>query len=366
MFNYQQRISTAQDLMRQLGISALLVSAPADLLYLIGYNFHATERLTLVIIPQQGRASIVMPQFEVARLTSTQDFLEVHPWTEVEDPIGIAYEVVDRQTAQASVAVSEQMWAGFLVGMLERFENVRFVNAGQVLTPMRMIKDQDEIAALEHAQHIVDEAFLKLCASPFAGRTELSIQRELTALRQERGLDDCYGGIVGSGPKNSASPHHHTGERVIQKGDAVVMDFGGTYEGYHADITRTVHVGPPSPKYRDVYALVEEAHQAAFKAYQPGASCESVDQAARDVIEKAGFGQYFTHRLGHGIGLDEHEPPYLVNGNKLPMQAGMSFSDEPGIYIGGEFGVRIEDIVALTAAGAHRFNRSTHDLLVVE
>jgi Xaa-Pro aminopeptidase len=307
-----------------------------------------------------------MPQFEVARLTSTQDFLKVHPWTEVEDPIGIVYEVVDRQAAEARVAVSEQMWSGFLVGMLERFENVRFVNAGQVLTPMRMIKDQDEIAALEHAQHIVDEAFLKLCASPFAGRTELSIQRELTALRQERGLDDCYGGIVGSGPKNSASPHHHTGERVIQKGDAVVMDFGGTYEGYHADITRTVHVGPPPQKFRDVYAVVEEAHQAAFKAYLPGASCESVDQAARAVIEKAGFGQYFTHRLGHGIGLDEHEPPYLVNGNKLPMQAGMSFSDEPGIYVDGEFGVRIEDIVALTAAGAHRFNRSTHDLLVVE
>ena len=307
-----------------------------------------------------------MPQFEASRLTAAQGFLKVHPWTEVEDPLGIALEVVDRQAAGARLAVSDQMWAGFLVGMLERFGDVRFVNAEQIITPMRMVKDQDELAALERAQHIVDEAFEKICASPFAGRTELSIQEELGALRKERGLADCFNGIVGSGPQNSASPHHHTGERVIQKGDAVVLDFGGNYQGYKADITRTVHVGPPSQKYRDVYAVVEAAHQAAFNAYKPGASCESVDQAARAVIEKAGFGQYFTHRLGHGIGLDEHEPPYLVKGNRLPLQENMTFSDEPGIYIAGEFGVRIEDIVTVTATGARRFNRSTHDLILVD
>lgn len=366
MPDYPQRVRKAQQRIRESNINALLVSAPADLFYLIGYRFHPSERMTMVVIPQESQPTIVIPQFEAARLEQAQEFLNVRPWTETQNAVQVLSQLLHDAQQPATYAVSEQMWAGFLVSMLEELPRAKFVNASQVLTPLRMIKDQDEINALDRAQQIADATFEKICRSPFAGRSELSIQRELTALRQEMGLEDCYGGIVGSGQNNSASPHHHTGERIIQKGDAVVMDFGGTYFGYHADITRTVHVGAPTQKVRDVYAIVEDAHQAAFKAYRPGATCESVDRAARAVIEKTGYGKFFTHRLGHGIGLDGHEPPYLVEGNTLKLQENMAFSDEPGIYIPGEFGIRIEDIVAVTEKGARRFNRSTHELQIVE
>ncbi|MCA1552752.1 MAG: Xaa-Pro peptidase family protein [Chloroflexi bacterium] len=367
MADFLARIRRAQDAMRAQQIDALFISAPSDLLYLIGYHFHPTERMTMLFIPPEGQPSIIMPQFEASRLSSDQkNLLAIRPWIETQNPVKLLANAASDLPSHGHLAVSDQMWAGFLVAMLEQWPAARFTSAAAVLTPLRMMKDDDEIAALEHAQHIVDDAFEHICRSRFAGRRELDVQRELTALRQELGLDDAYGGIIGSGPQHSASPHHRTGERIIQAGDAVVMDFGGTYQGYHADITRTVHIGPPSQKFREVYAIVEQANQAAFNAYQVGASCESVDQAARSVIEAAGYGAYFTHRLGHGIGLDEHEPPYLVVGNTQPLQADMTFSNEPGIYIPGEFGVRIEDIVVVTDAGARRLNRSTHELMVVE
>lgn len=366
MPNHQLRIRKAQERLRELNIDALLVSAPADLLYLIGYHFHPSERMTMLAISQKGSAAIVMPQFEAARLGQSQEFVEVHPWTEAQKPVRVLAQVLQGSRAPSSIAVSEQMWAGFLVGIFEEFPRAKFINAQQVLTPLRMIKDPDEIGALERAQQIADAVFERICHSTFAGRSEVSVRLELTALRHDMGLEDCYTGIVGSGPNHSASPHHQTGERLIQRGDAVVMDFGGTYQGYHADITRTIHVGAPSQKFLDVYAIVEAAHQAAFNAYRPGASCESVDRAARAVIEKAGYGKYFTHRLGHGIGLDGHEPPYLVEGNTTDLRENMTFSDEPGIYIPGEFGIRIEDIVVVTEKGGRRFNHSTHELQVLD
>jgi len=367
MPDYVRRLQQAQQTMRAQQIDALMISAPSDLFYLIGYHFHPSERMTMLFIPRDGQPSVVMPQFEASRLSADQQrFLAVRPWTETQNPFALLGEVAGDLPSGAQLAVSDQMWAGFLVGMLGQFQGAKFASASKVLTLMRMVKDADELAAMEHAQSIANTVFERIGRSPFAGRTELSILQELSALRQELGLSDCTTGIVGSGPDNSASPHHRTGERVIQPGDAVVMDYGGTYLGYHADITRTVHVGPPSAKFRAAYAIVEEAHQAAFRAYVVGATCESVDRAARDVIERAGYGQYFTHRVGHGIGLDGHEPPYLVGGNAMPLVAGMTFSDEPGIYIPGEFGIRIEDMVAVTSSGPRRFDRSTHDLVIVK
>jgi Xaa-Pro aminopeptidase len=365
MPDYQQRLQKAQQLMQQHGLDALCVSAPSDLLYLIGYHFHPSERLTLLTLSRDGSASIIMPQFETPRLGETRNWLEVVSWTETDNPMQLVAQVLSKE-ATGTLAVSEQMWAGFLVGMLAELPKARFMNANQIITTMRMLKDADEIAALEQAQHSADTAFEEICKRPFAGRTELDIQQALTAIRQELGLSNCYGGIVGSGPQHSASPHHLTSDRVIQKGDAIVMDYGGTYHGYHADITRTVHVGPPSQKFREAYEIVDEANRAAFTALRPGVTCESIDKAARDVIEKAGYGQYFTHRVGHGIGLDGHEPPYLVGGNMQLLQAGMTFSDEPGIYIPGEFGIRIEDMVAVTETGGRNLNRSTHKLMIVD
>jgi Xaa-Pro aminopeptidase len=186
----------------------------------------------------------------------------------------------------------------------------------------------------------------------------------LSGLMQKRGLGASFG-ICASGP-HSASPHHHTGDRVIQQGDAVVFDWGSTLEGYHSDVTRTVFVGQPTEKFRKVYDIVRRANQTALDAVRPGVACEDIDKAARDLITAEGYGENFIHRVGHGLGMDVHEEPYLVGGNKTQLQPGMVFSDEPGIYLEGEFGVRIEDSVVVTEHGGRRLNEATRDLTVMD
>jgi D-alanyl-D-alanine dipeptidase len=199
---------------------------------------------------------------------------------------------------------------------------------------------------------------------PFRGRRELDVAADLDRLLRAHGHGRVDFTIVGSGP-NAASPHHGASERRIEHGDAVVLDFGGVADGYCSDITRTVFVGEPSAEQAAVYGIVREAQQAAFEAVRPGVAAQDVDRAARAVIADAGYGERFVHRTGHGIGLEIHEPPYIVEGNATPLAAGMTFSDEPGIYLPGRFGVRIEDQVVVTEDGAERLNEATRDLTVV-
>ena len=214
------------------------------------------------------------------------------------------------------------------------------------------------------AGRAADAAFADVAALPFAGRTEAEMSAELDRLLRAHGHQRVDFTVVGSGP-NAASSHHEPGDRRVEPGDAVVMDFGGVQDDYYSDITRTVFVGEPSDEQREVYGIVRTAQQAAFEAVRPGVSAQEVDRAARKVITDAGYGDRFVHRTGHGIGLELHEPPYIVEGNRTPLQTGMTFSDEPGIYLLGRFGVRIEDQVVVTDDGAERLNEATRDLIVV-
>ena len=226
------------------------------------------------------------------------------------------------------------------------------------------MKDPDELERLRAAARGADAAFGEVVRLRFAGRRELDVAADLARLLRDHGHELVDFTIVGSGP-NSASPHHEAGERTIEPGDAVVMDFGGVAGGYCSDITRTVFVGEPTEEQRHVYDVVREAQQAAFEAIGPGVACETVDGAARAVIEQAGYGERFIHRTGHGIGIEVHEPPYIVQGNATPLAPGMTFSDEPGIYLPDRFGVRIEDQVEVTAEGARRLNEASRELTVV-
>ena len=231
---------------------------------------------------------------------------------------------------------------------------------------LRVVKDEAELAALREAARRTDAAWSRFIESTrLSGLTELQAGAELTRYLVEEGLPKPDFLIVGSGP-GSASPHHITGDRVIQEGDSVVFDFGSTWDHYYSDITRTVHVGEPSDEYRKVYETVLRANEAAKAAVRSGVACQDVDKAARDVIEAAGYGEYFIHRVGHGLGLDVHEEPYMVSGNTTPLQPGMVFSDEPGIYIPGEFGVRIEDILVCTEDGYESLNNAPRDLMVMD
>ncbi len=360
-----QRMQRVQDVMRDRGVDFLFVAPSSDLVYFFDVDAHASERLLLLIIPKQGKSQLVIANFESPHAAGKADLVDVHTWEEHERPLDLVQEIVAGVKAP-HIAISDQMRAGFLVGMLESIPDAAFINGTGIIRELRMVKDEVEIDRLKRAAAMADAAWDEFVSSAkLAGKTEREAATELAALRAKHGLEVTGIGICASGP-NGASPHHRTGERKIQQGDSVVFDFGGKYEHYTADVTRTVHIGEPSDEYRRAYATVLHANEAAVPHYRPGVECQAVDAAARQVIEDAGFGQYFSHRLGHGLGLDGHEEPYLVKGNTLPLKAGMVFSDEPGIYIPGRFGIRIEDSVVVRDGGGEKINHCRRDLVVME
>ena len=198
----------------------------------------------------------------------------------------------------------------------------------------------------------------------FAGRTESEVGADLADLLRKHGHSQVDFTVVGSGP-NGANPHHELGERIIEDGDMVVLDFGGLKDGYGSDTTRTVHVGDPTDEEREVFEIVRRAQQAGFDAVRPGVACQAIDRAARKVIADAGYGEHFIHRVGHGIGLTSHEPPYMVDGETQLIEPGMCFSIEPGVYLPGRFGVRIEDIIVATEDSGRRLNNTSREMHIV-
>jgi Xaa-Pro aminopeptidase len=366
---YAERIARAQAAMEQQGIDWLLIAPSSDLVYLAGYHAHVSERLNALVVPRRGgEPFMVVPQLEAPRLAGRHDLtemLDIRGWADGADPI----EVVARGVgdyAGKTIAVSDQMWSGFLLKLMAACPGARFINADEVLRELRAIKGPDEIAYMREAGKRTDQVWEEFIATAtVAGKTEIEVGRELAAIMARHGLGEPAFMIVASGPA-SASPHHATSERRLQEGDAVVCDFGGNIEGYKSDITRTAHVGEPTDEFRKVYAIVDQARQAAFAAVRPGVPCAALDTAAREVITAAGYGDYFIHRVGHGLGLDVHEAPYMVGNNSETLRPGMVFSDEPGIYLPGKFGIRIEDTVVCTEDGGELLNNATRELAVLK
>jgi Xaa-Pro aminopeptidase len=367
--NYAERIARAQAEMVRQGIDWLIIAPSSDLVYLIGYPAHTSERLTALATPQSGgEPFIVVPRLEAPRLTDRNDLMEIldlRVWEETENPIQLLARGLGDVQGK-TIAVSDQMWSGFLLKLMDAAPGGRFVNADLVIKELRQIKAADELACMREAGRLTDEVWEEFVATTtLAGKTENEAGQILGGLMAKKGLGSPAFMIVASGP-GSASPHYLTSDKVIQEGDAVVFDFGGNIQGYKSDITRTVHVGEPSEEFRKVYAIVNEARQKTYEAVRPGLPCEEVDTVARKVITDAGYGEYFIHRVGHGLGLDVHEEPYLVGGNRTPLRPGMVFSDEPGIYIPGKFGIRIEDSVACTETGGELLNNARRDLIVMK
>jgi Xaa-Pro aminopeptidase len=283
-------------------------------------------------------------------------------WDETDDPI----EVVARLArAPATAAIGDHTWARFLVDLQRALPSTAFQKASEVTAPLRMVKDAAEIDALGAAAQAVDGIVGEMRARPFGGRTEADVHRELVQRMLDAGHERANFAIVGSGP-NGASPHHEPGSRVIESGDVVVCDFGGSMHHYCSDITRLFVVGEPSNEVRDTYAVLAGAQEQAVRAARVGTPGEEVDATARRIIADAGFGDRFIHRTGHGIGVETHEEPYIVAGNSAPLAPGNAFSVEPGIYLPGRFGLRVEDIVVATPDGPERLNQAPRDLAVVE
>jgi Xaa-Pro aminopeptidase len=348
------------------GVDVLLLSLGADLPWLTGYTAMPLERLTMLVLPVDGDATLVVPALEAPRVDEQPDLFSLRPWAESEDPVGIVAGMLSGG-AGLRVAVSDRTWATFVLQLQGRLPHASWQPASVVTGPLRAVKDNAEIAALARASAAADRVAAELVGGgiPLVGRTEAEVSADIGRRLVAEGHDQVNFAIVGSGP-NSASPHHDAGDRVIGPGEAVVCDFGGTMQGYCSDITRTVFTGEPPAEFRALYDVLQEAQAAAVAAAVIGTPCQDVDAVARRIISEAGYGPQFIHRTGHGIGMAEHEDPYIAGGNDEPLVAGHAFSVEPGIYLAERYGARIEDIVVAQDSGPRSLNHVDHDLAVID
>ncbi|HEX6655490.1 MAG TPA: Xaa-Pro peptidase family protein, partial [Candidatus Limnocylindria bacterium] len=326
----------------------------------------ALERLTCLVLAATGMPSVVVPRLEepLARheLGELADEVELVPWEETDDPFRLVRRLLSGATGR--IGVQDQMYARFVLRLRVTLDPMELVEAGPSISALRRIKDPGEVDRLRAAGAAADAAMDQISGEALAGRTEAEVSRRINELLLAAGHETADFAIVASGP-NAASPHHEAGQRVIQAGDALVLDIGGTLASYGSDTTRTAFVGEPPAEFAELYEVLRMAQAAACDAVAPGVPAESIDAAARDVIAEGGYADRFIHRTGHGIGLETHEEPYIVAGNAEPLQPGNAFSIEPGIYLDGQWGARIEDIVVCTESGGERLNTSSRELRIV-
>lgn len=346
-------------------VDGVLVTPGPDLLYLTGYDAKPLERLTCLVVRAEGDPVLVAPGLErLAALASPIGALgiDVASWGELDDPYAL---VAGLLGTSGVVALDDHMWAEKVLALRQAMPHASQVLAGALIGPLRMRKDEAEIDALVEAGAAIDRVHAQVSALLRPGRTERAVGAEISDLILAEGHATVDFVIVGSGP-NGASPHHEVSDRVLQAGDVVVVDIGGTMpSGYCSDCTRTYAIGEPPSDFQAAYDVLLAAQAAAVQHVRAGVTCESVDSAARTVLEDAGYGELFIHRTGHGIGLQTHEDPYIVEGNVLPLEPGMAFSIEPGFYVEGRYGARIEDIVIATADGGIAANHRPHELQIV-
>jgi len=363
---HADRLRRAAEAAADRAIDALLITPSPDYAYLLGYRAPALERLTCLIVRADGPVALVVPRLEqplaLDQLGELADGVEIYPWDETDDPFRLLRGLVH---GARRVAVEDQMWARFTLRIRAALDPTELVEAGPAMSALRRIKTPEEFDRLRAAAAAADAAMVSITAERLSGRSEAKVSGRIRELLLEHGHESADFAIVASGP-NSASPHHTPGERVIGDGDAIVLDIGGSLAGYCSDTTRTAFVGEVPDGFLELYGVLGRAQAAACDAVAPGIACSAIDAVARDIITDAGFGDAFIHRTGHGIGMEGHEEPYIVVGNDEPLRPGHAFSVEPGIYIEGVWGARIEDIVICTDAGGERLNTSSTELYRVE
>jgi Xaa-Pro aminopeptidase len=363
---YARRLAAAAAATAQAGLAGLVISPGYDLRYLIGSRADTFERLTALVLPAAGHPTVVVPRLELASFRGS--FLSdlgvvVRDWVDGDNPYELVRDALGG--GPAATAVTDSMPALHVLPLAGEL-GVLPVLATDVLRALRMVKEECEVDALRKAGSAIDRVHARVPEFLIPGRTEADVAADIAEAIVAEGHTEVAFVIVGSGP-HGADPHHEFSDREIRVGDIVVVDIGGPYApGYNSDSTRTYSIGEPSPEVAQQYSVLQRAQQAAVAAVRPGVTAEQVDAAARDVLAAAGLAEYFVHRTGHGIGLSVHEEPYIVAGNDLPLQAGMAFSIEPGIYFPGQWGARIEDIVVVAEDGAQSVNHRPHELIVVQ
>ncbi|OYT59718.1 X-Pro aminopeptidase [Euryarchaeota archaeon ex4484_178] len=362
--NFQERIKNLQKKMEERWDAAILTPG-TNFSYLSGLNPAATlERPFLLVIPSAGKPKILAPMLYKLELKNVW-IEEIYFWEDVENPYQkLANIFQDIPIKKNNILVEDTMPASFLINIGKLF-NFKFDLLGEIISEFRIKKSAEELSNLQRAAEIVDKVFYELLAEGLEGRPEREVANKIVDLIYKNGGDGIsFEPIVASG-SNGANPHHMPGERMIERGDVVILDYGAKYQGYCSDITRTVVVGKATEEIRKVYNIVKKAQDSAFNKSKKGVMAKEIDMAARNVISSYGYGQYFTHRTGHGLGLDVHEPPFITSVNNRIIDDGMVFTIEPGIYLPGKFGIRIEDDVAIIGGKGVRLTKAERELLEV-
>jgi len=354
---FSNRLSRATSALRSAGVDAMLLAPGADMFYLSGFEHgHAGERLLALVLRADGRAGWIAPVMNVPQLRERA--LPDQPIRSWGDGDGFLPALREAIAGANTIAFDDEARAGFLLDLIAAAPGAAIVKAGGVMRSLRICKDGNELAGLRRAARTVDETIPEAFALCSPGRSELEIEADLRRLLLARSPQSTVAfTIVGTGA-SAALPHHETGQRRVEPGQVVLLDFGTRGpDGYHSDITVVCCAGEPAdPEVRKVYRVVHDAQQAAIASIRPGVPCGEIDQAARSVIERAGYGEYFLHRTGHGLGLQVHEPPFLVAGSNEDLAEGMVFSIEPGIYLPNRFGIRLEIIATVTKDGGSLIN----------
>ena len=370
---YAARLAGLAARVEREGLAAALIAVGPDLDYLTGYRAMPLERLTMLAVVAGAPPVLIVPRLErSAAEAGLRTDVEIATWMETDDPHALVAGLVERARGRASatVAVSDRLWSMQLLRLQAAMPGLRWISATGILRELRMVKDADEIELLRLAGAAADRVVDQIASGRLVGRTEADVAREVRERLLAEGHELAEFAIVASGP-NSASPHHEASDRVIAAGEPIVLDIGGALGGYGSDTTRTLWVTGgdeahgPTEEFRHLFGVLLAAQVAATAAVRPGVPAEAIDRTAREIIDGEGYAENFFHRTGHGIGLEGHEEPYLVAGNAEPLGEGMAFSVEPGIYLPGRYGARIEDIVVCGPDGPIVLNNEPRELRVV-
>ncbi|UCB46018.1 MAG: aminopeptidase P family protein [Spirochaetota bacterium] len=361
---YEDRIERAQKQLKEQDYCLLVLFPSSNMLYLSGFYDEPGERMLFFLVPVDRKPLFIAPELYAEHIRKSSPFKDIRVWKDSDDPLDVLASTV-KEFESENVLIDDQMWASFVIMLRSVMKSGEVELASTVMKNLRMQKSSQEINYLERAGSIADRAFESIIKLPITGMTELELSKALEDAMIEQGAEKASFELLVSSGSNSAIPHHRAGNKKIEPGDVVVLDFGCKVEGYCSDTTRTIVCKEASPEVREIYEIVKNAQKKAVQAVMTGVSAQDIDRVARGEIAEAGYGEYFIHRTGHGIGLDVHEEPYITEGNGAPLEEGMSFSVEPGIYLPGKFGVRVEDIVVATSKGARRLNNSSRDLQVV-
>lgn len=363
---FEERIEALKRNGRKAGIDAFLIVSEKNMRYLAGFSTLAIERFAGIVVPvETGVPIVIVPELEKTKAKEKSAFKEIMTYSDSESPALLLNKAVkELKLEKAAFGVEGTLPFRFYRMLAAASPKIRTEDASALFSQLRCVKSDEELGLIEKAAGVVAEGIKAGIEFIKPGVTELAISCRIERVIKESGGESIPFCLVLSG-ENSALPHGETSNRMVGETDVVLMDVGAVCEGYYGDLTRTVFVGEVTRKEREIYDVVAEAHETAIRSVKPGVKAEEVDAAARNVIENAGYSEYFTHRTGHGLGLEVHEEPYIAQGNEVILKPGMAFTIEPGIYFFGKFGVRIEDNIAVSQTNRRMLSHTSKELVVV-